>query len=221
MDNCEQDEQLNQVLQSRKNILPVRRLLSESNTNHENQESPENVPPIKNIELAPTESTQNGNFESLDPIDRRYMAKREKEKGNEYFKEKNFQKALICYSNGIELDDSLAVLFANRALVHYRLGAMKEALNDCNRALEIDPSYTKARGRRGTVYMHVNRFEEAMNDFKICMGQNPDSIEYSKRFEEAKNRLESKARTKITITEEEQDDDSVEEIYTPLGAKMS
>lgn len=47
-----------------------------------------------------------------------------------------------------------------------------------------------------------------------------ESSEHSATYSQFAIGVESKVRTKITISEEEQDDDSVEEIYTPLGDMM-
>lgn len=49
-----------------------------------------------------------------------------KDEGNEYFKEKNYKKAIVSYSEGLKrncADSELnAVLYTNRAAAHYHLG---------------------------------------------------------------------------------------------------
>lgn len=54
------------------------------------------------------------------------QAKSLKGEGNEYFKEKNYEKAILAYSGALKKkcdDDELnAVLFTNRAAAHFHLG---------------------------------------------------------------------------------------------------
>lgn len=54
------------------------------------------------------------------------QAKSLKSEGNEYFKEKNYEKAILAYSGALKKkcdDDELnTVLFTNRAAAHFHLG---------------------------------------------------------------------------------------------------
>lgn len=54
------------------------------------------------------------------------QAKSLKDEGNEYFREKNYQKAIVSYTAGLKKNstdlDINAVLYTNRAAAHFHLG---------------------------------------------------------------------------------------------------
>jgi tetratricopeptide (TPR) repeat protein len=156
----------------------------------------------------------------LNDTERQFMSEREREKGNEYFKSADNDKALHCYSKSVLLDPSNAKSFANRASVLIRLNRHEEAIKDCTKAFELEPTYTKAIARRGMIFHHLGRYEEAAADFEVCQFLD-DSGGYDrlhtksidKRREELDKNLHEKTMTRLTI--EEIDDDDMEEVYTP------
>lgn len=62
------------------------------------------------------------------------QAKSLKGEGNEYFKEKNYEKAILAYSGALKKkcdDDELnTVLFTNRAAAHFHLGNLEKICSD-------------------------------------------------------------------------------------------
>ncbi len=170
----------------------------------------------------------------LSHTERRFMATREKDKGNEYFRNKEYEKSYDCYSKSLALDDSNAVVYANRAMVCIRLSNLCQATSDCTQALSIDPHYTKALARRGMVHHKCGRFSEAKKDFSMCVNQEPMNKEYSmllkrsteKEVEVNGDMKHERNKKKIVIV---QDDDSdsddssnsepIEEIFTPGALK--
>lgn len=54
------------------------------------------------------------------------QAKSLKDEGNEYFKEKNYKKAIVSYTAGLKKNstdsDLNAILYTNRAAAHFHLG---------------------------------------------------------------------------------------------------
>ncbi|TKS74274.1 Tetratricopeptide repeat protein 4 [Collichthys lucidus] len=94
------------------------------------------------------------------------QAKSLKDEGNEYFKEKNYQKAILSYTAGLkkkcgdqELD---TVLLTNRAAAHFYLGNMRSALNDAAAAKKIKPDHLKALIRGAQCCIELRIFAEAM-----------------------------------------------------------
>ncbi|KTF94621.1 hypothetical protein cypCar_00002297 [Cyprinus carpio] len=71
-----------------------------------------------------------------------------KDEGNEYFKEKNYKKAVVSYTEGLKnncMDIELnAILYTNRAAAHFHLGNMRSALNDATAAKKLKPEHIKA-----------------------------------------------------------------------------
>lgn len=63
------------------------------------------------------------------------QAKSLKDEGNAYFKEKNYQKAVVAYTAGLKKkcadQDLNAVLLTNRAASHFYLGKKKSIQMSC------------------------------------------------------------------------------------------
>ena len=184
---------------------------------------------LKNTE----ELKQKMGVSSLTKVEREFMASREKDKGNECFKNDEYESAITFYSNSIALDDENAVVYANRAMACIRVSNLCQAVADCDHALVIDPNFTKALARRGMIHHKCGRYFEAMEDLARCLCKEPDNEEYRKLWDNSKQKHdetigeENHQKTKIRIMIEEDDSDSssseesdvddndIEEIYTP------
>ncbi|NXB02799.1 TTC4 protein, partial [Cnemophilus loriae] len=86
--------------------------------------------------------------------------------GNEYFKEKDYGRAVAAYSEGLrrrcgdaELD---AVLLTNRGAAHFHLGNYRSALNDAIQAKKLKPTHLKAIVRGALCHMELKNFSEAI-----------------------------------------------------------
>ncbi|NXB20192.1 TTC4 protein, partial [Rhagologus leucostigma] len=86
--------------------------------------------------------------------------------GNEYFKEKDYGRAVAAYSEGLrrrcgdaELD---AVLLTNRGAAHFHLGNYRSALNDAIQAKKLKPTHLKAIMRGALCHMELKNFSEAI-----------------------------------------------------------
>ena len=62
-----------------------------------------------------------------------------KDKGDALFAKGNFEAAVAAYSRGIELDDTIPVLFSNRAACHLKMRMFANCVDDCDRALALLP----------------------------------------------------------------------------------
>ncbi|CAO2588335.1 Tetratricopeptide repeat protein 4 [Lemmus lemmus] len=95
------------------------------------------------------------------------QAKTYKDEGNDYFKEKDYKKAVVSYSEGLKkkcVDPDLnAVLYTNRAAAQYYLGNFRSALNDVLAARKLKPSHLKAIVRGAMCHLELNHFAEAVN----------------------------------------------------------
>ncbi|KAF4802561.1 RNA polymerase II-associated protein 3 [Turdus rufiventris] len=89
----------------------------------------------------------------------------EKEKGNNYFKQGNFDEAIKCYTRGMHSDPYNPVLPTNRASAFYRMKKFSVAESDCNLALALDKNYIKAYARRGAARFALKNLKGAKEDF--------------------------------------------------------
>ncbi|KAM9386055.1 tetratricopeptide repeat protein 4 isoform 2-T2 [Pholidichthys leucotaenia] len=94
------------------------------------------------------------------------QAKSLKDEGNAYFKEKNYQKAVVSYTAGLKKkcgdQDLNAVLLTNRAAAHFHLGNMRSSLNDAAAAKKIKPDHLKALFRGAQCCIELQNFSEAV-----------------------------------------------------------
>ncbi|NWW80720.1 TTC4 protein, partial [Climacteris rufus] len=86
--------------------------------------------------------------------------------GNEYFREKDYGRAVAAYSEGLrrrcgepELD---AVLLTNRGAAHFHMGNYRSALNDAIQAKKLKPTHLKAIIRGALCHMELKNFSEAI-----------------------------------------------------------
>ncbi|XP_077005664.1 tetratricopeptide repeat protein 4 isoform X2 [Tamandua tetradactyla] len=95
------------------------------------------------------------------------QAKTYKDEGNDYFKEKNYKKAVISYTEGLKKkcadSDLNVVLYTNRAAAHYYLGNFRSSQNDVMAARKLKPCHLKAIVRGALCHLELGNFAEAVN----------------------------------------------------------
>ncbi|XP_032048693.1 tetratricopeptide repeat protein 4 [Aythya fuligula] len=94
------------------------------------------------------------------------LAKMYKNEGNEYFREKDYGRAVVSYSEGLKKkceDAELnAVLHTNRGAAHFHLGNYRSALNDAIQAKKLKPTHLKAIVRGALCHVELKNFSEAI-----------------------------------------------------------
>jgi len=188
------------------------------------------------------DSSSNEKYKNLclSAVEKKHIANIERCKGNEYFQNNEFEKAVKCYSKCLDLDCSNITLYTNRALASIRLNNLQQAMSDCTRALKIDPDCVKARVRRGIVYHKRGQYKKAIEDFQISLDKEPDNKYCGDLLKKAKKKLnevegivlQKKSKMKKIIIEQtsredddellseltdlnNQEDKQIEEIFTP------
>uniref|UniRef100_A0A8D0H5H3 Tetratricopeptide repeat domain 4 n=1 Tax=Sphenodon punctatus TaxID=8508 RepID=A0A8D0H5H3_SPHPU len=95
-----------------------------------------------------------------------FQAKTYKNEGNYYFQEKNYEKAVISYSEGLKKKcndaDLNAVLCTNRAVAQFYLGNYRSALSDAITARKLKPNHLKAIIRGALCHLELGHFPEAI-----------------------------------------------------------
>lgn len=105
-------------------------------------------------------------------------AEKLKDEGNNYMKEQNYEAALDCYSQAVELDPNNAVYYCNRAAAHSQLGRHSDAITDCEKAISIDARYSKAYGRMGRALAAMNKYKEAIGSYQKALDLDPENESY-------------------------------------------
>lgn len=95
-----------------------------------------------------------------------------KTKGNDAFKNKDYEKAISYYTEAISLKQD-PVLYSNRSQCYLNQKDFFNALDDCDKTLELDPGYVKGFYRRATAYRGLFRFQKALEDYGRVLNLDP------------------------------------------------
>ncbi|XP_031445402.1 RNA polymerase II-associated protein 3 [Phasianus colchicus] len=117
----------------------------------------------------------------------------EKEKGNKYFKQGNFDEAIKCYTRGMHSDPFNPVLPTNRASAFYRMKKFSVAESDCNLALALDKNYTKAYARRGAARFALKNFQGAKEDYEKVLELDANNFEAKNELKKIEQALSSES----------------------------
>ncbi|XP_067170408.1 RNA polymerase II-associated protein 3 isoform X3 [Apteryx mantelli] len=116
----------------------------------------------------------------------------EKEKGNKYFKQGNFDEAIKCYTRGMHSDPYNPVLPTNRASAFYRMKKFSVAESDCNLALALDKNYTKAYARRGAARFALKNLQGAKEDYEKVLELDANNFDAKNELKKIYQALSSK-----------------------------
>ncbi|XP_042318542.1 tetratricopeptide repeat protein 4 isoform X2 [Sceloporus undulatus] len=125
------------------------------------KKAPSEIDPMKNPDLACLQSIIFDEEQTHEE-----QAKIYKNEGNDYFKEKDYKKAIIAYTEGLKKkcnDVELnTVLHTNRAAAQFHLGNYRSALNDAIAARKLKPNHLKAITRGALCHLQLRHFSEAI-----------------------------------------------------------
>ncbi|KAJ3556321.1 hypothetical protein NM688_g2091 [Phlebia brevispora] len=92
-----------------------------------------------------------------------------KEEGNKCFVAKDYPSAHGKYTKAIDLDDTNAVLYANRGACSMSMRKYLDAAADCRKATELDPSYAKAWMRLGAANQHLASYGQSIESYEKAL----------------------------------------------------
>ncbi|KAL0816600.1 hypothetical protein Bca101_073044 [Brassica carinata] len=118
-----------------------------------------------------------------------------KEKGNQAFKEKQWQKAIGLYSEAIKLSENNATYYSNRAAAYLEIGSFLLAEEDCTKAIALDKKNVKAYLRRGTAREMLGEYKEAMDDFRHALVLEPNNKRASLSAERLRKKINQREMT--------------------------
>ncbi|KAK2664521.1 hypothetical protein Ddye_003095 [Dipteronia dyeriana] len=122
---------------------------------------------------------------SSNAVSQEQSAEIAKEKGNQAFKDKQWQKAIGFYTEAIKLIGNNATYYSNRAAAHLEQGSFLQAEADCTKAINLDKKNVKAYLRRGTAREMLGYYNEAIEDFSYALVLEPTN----KRAAQSADRL--------------------------------
>jgi tetratricopeptide (TPR) repeat protein len=87
------------------------------------------------------------------------LIKFEKNKGNEEFKNKNYNKAIEHYSKSIKIKKN-AICYSNRSACYFHLGEYDLGLKDGLESIKLDEKYQKGYYRVGVIIIFILKFRQ-------------------------------------------------------------
>ena len=127
------------------------------------------------------------------------LADKEKDLGNTFYKNKDFENALTHYEKAIELFPEDLTYYTNKAAVFFEMKEYDKWIEQCDRAVEItkDGYYdyaklSKAFARKANALSKLKRYDESIENYKKAMREHNDpaykeamkSVEKHKKVEE-------------------------------------
>ncbi|RLN70837.1 hypothetical protein BBJ29_003016, partial [Phytophthora kernoviae] len=118
-----------------------------------------------------------------------------RQRGNEAFKLRDFQIAKEFYSQAIEVNSSIHLLYGNRSAACHQLGEFKEALQDAEKSIELAPSWSKGYLRKAAAFESLQDWANAVAAYEEVLRLESDSLSAEAR--KAVSRLRA-IKTKAT-----------------------
>eukprot|EP00124_Ichthyophonus_hoferi_P005018 Ihof_evm1s642 gene=Ihof_evmTU1s642 len=128
-------------------------------------------------------------------------ALKEKEKGNEAYKKKEFTSALEHYTNAQNLDPENMMYYANASAVYFETNDMEKCRELCHKAVEVGRSnradyklVAKAYARLGNSYFKEENYEEAIKWFQKSLTEHrvKDVLEKLNKTEKLQKEIQTK-----------------------------
>ncbi|KAK9068015.1 hypothetical protein SSX86_012126 [Deinandra increscens subsp. villosa] len=150
-----------------KDYEPAIETFQKALTEHRN---PDTLKKLNDAERAKKELEQQ---EYYDPE----LAEKEREKGNECFKEQKYPDAIRHYTETLRRNPKDAKAYSNRAACYTKLGAMPEGLKDAEKCIEIDPKFSKGYTRKGAIQFFMKEFDKALETYQEGLKHDPQNPE--------------------------------------------
>jgi tetratricopeptide (TPR) repeat protein len=116
-------------------------------------------------------------FENLPPKEQKNAINYNKV-GDEYYFQKNYNRAVEYYTKAIELEPNNANYYKNRSVSYNWLKEYEKAIADTSKAIELDPDKALYYYGRGVNYHELKEYEKAIADKSKAIELDPNNAEY-------------------------------------------
>ncbi|CAF3585106.1 unnamed protein product [Rotaria sp. Silwood1] len=133
-------------------------------------------------------------------------------KGNEAYKQKDFETALNYYNKAMELDPNNMIYYTNRAAVYFEQQRWNDCIKECEKAIDIGREnkadyklIAKAYTRIGNVKLQEKNYQDAIKYFNrsLLEHRNPDIIKRKEEIEKILKEQERLAYINPELAEQE------------------
>ncbi|KAI9596127.1 stress-induced-phosphoprotein 1-like protein [Syncephalis fuscata] len=102
------------------------------------------------------------------------LADKEREAGNELFKQGKWSEAIKCYNEAIKRNDKDPRSYSNRAACYTKLMAFNEALKDCEACIALDDTFIKGYIRKAAILFLKKDYSDCMECCDIAKSKDVD-----------------------------------------------
>lgn len=85
-----------------------------------------------------------------------------------------YDKAIVHYTEAIDLNSDFTEAYNNRGTAYYHKGKFDKAIQDYNKTIDLNPDYAGAYNNRGAAYADKGEFDRAIQDYTQAIDLNPD-----------------------------------------------
>jgi len=163
----------------------------------------ESTPPPKAEEKKPVPKPEPKKEPEPELPDDKKKAEEQKNIGNEFYKKKEFDKAIDHYNKALEFDPNNIVYITNRAAALYEKGDFNGCLKDCQLAVEEGrkqradyKNIAKAFSRMGNAYMKLDKLDDAVEAYNKSLTEDrtPQTLALLKKAEKIKEERDRLAK---------------------------
>lgn len=108
------------------------------------------------------------------PAHRKQLARMSAKRGDAFFRDREYDRALEKYNEAIDWDPEISDAFCNRACIYLEKAEYDLALADCDRATLLNPSSAAAMCNRGTALLGKGDLGQAVSNYEHAMRLKPD-----------------------------------------------
>eukprot|EP01054_Gregarina_sp_Poly1_P011024 Gregarina_sp_Poly_1__11023@NODE_87_length_15225_cov_52_775630_g75_i0_p3_GENE_NODE_87_length_15225_cov_52_775630_g75_i0NODE_87_length_15225_cov_52_775630_g75_i0_p3_ORF_typecomplete_len550_score113_69TPR_1/PF00515_28/0_00015TPR_1/PF00515_28/0_0023TPR_1/PF00515_28/6_6e07TPR_1/PF00515_28/1_8e05TPR_1/PF00515_28/0_07TPR_1/PF00515_28/6_8e06TPR_1/PF00515_28/0_0084TPR_1/PF00515_28/4_8e05TPR_1/PF00515_28/6_5e09TPR_2/PF07719_17/4_6e07TPR_2/PF07719_17/0_0072TPR_2/PF07719_17/3_2e06TPR_2/PF07719_17/1_4e06TPR_ len=109
-----------------------------------------------------------------------------KQLGNAAFQAKNFEEAILHFTNAIAVEPTDHVLYSNRSGAYASMQKYDKALEDAEECIRLSPQWAKGYSRKGLTLSNLGRYTEAIEAYEYGLTLDPSSAALQTGLEEVK-----------------------------------
>lgn len=117
------------------------------------------------------------------------QAEKQKNLGNEEFKNGNFPKAIEHYTYATELDPKNPVYFTNRSMCYFKMQEWAKSLRDAEKSIALNSSWVKGYYRAGMAHIELAQLTEALKNLEKAAELEPGTPAYKQAADDCKAKL--------------------------------
>jgi len=110
----------------------------------------------------------------LASVNDRISAQQKIIEGNKLFDKKNYQDAILKYTEALKLNPNSSAAYYNRGITYQNLKNYSKAIEDYNEAIKFSGSNLDAYNNLGTIYTNLKKYDEAVATFSKIISLKSD-----------------------------------------------